>query len=291
MNERSESDIARETELPERIWKHVYHTLLVDLEETGFRDPFPVAKVIQRLPVYSIRRGLFCLFILAGMSFVLAYVLSQVSPCCNFWGSVFLNLGMGVVAGLVLFWFSERKSRVVDGYSCVIEVMRRRLDMLRHVQEKELEDPYFVLLNKRDPDRARDWLHVHNNLIYSMKAHMAYWAEMLHNKVHIGFAEMVQEIEKELEHIGDVDQIGCKVDSAEQLRVLCGDVWRLEHGILVEYEHIINKFQDLILDVQFGCRPLSKWEHLKRKVPGGVITLQIKSDVEGTMKTKGDGQE
>ena len=153
-------------ELPERIWKEVYHTDLENLEEDCREGIFTIAKIVNRLPRFSMKMDWWAIGGMAMAFFVVAYLFSSHSRSCGFWSGLFLNLGMGIVSGLILFYFSERRTRVKSGYGVVAQTMRKRLALLRMVMDKRLENPHFVLFVQRDRARACQWIFVHHQFIY-----------------------------------------------------------------------------------------------------------------------------
>ena len=69
----------------------------------------------------------------------------------------------------------------------------------------------------------------------------------------LSFAKLVARIDKRLRDInlnadGDYDAL-----TKEELRLLCGDIWRLEYQALLWYEANIAKLQSKVWDLSFGA--------------------------------------
>lgn len=267
------------SDIPERVWKEVYNERLVDLEEERLRQEFPIAMIVDRMPVYSRWSGWGWLCCGALIFFALAYSLSNHSLNCGFWGGLFLNLGMGLVAGVVLYWFTERRIRILSGYEAVAKTMRKRLETLPQVMNEHLGNPHFVLTNLGDAKLAYQWLCVHQEFVLTMMSHLKYWDRLLKGKVDLDFGRVVSLAEKRVHEIGL--RLGNESSDLthEDLRLLSGDVWRLEIGIMKSYEKRIELLESKVLDVRYGARPRSLWVRLVRKCKGGQVNEQINLDM------------
>ena len=267
------------SDIPEHVWKEVYNERLVDLEEDCFQQEFPIALIVDRMPGYSRWSGWCWLFCGALIFFALAYCLSSHSLNCGFWGGLFLNLGMGLVAGVVLYWFTERRIRILSGCEAVAKTMRKRLETLRDVMNEHLGNPHFVLTNRGDAELTFQWLCVHQNFISTMMSHLKYWDRLLKGKVDLDFGRVVSLADMKIREIGSRLENESSDLTYEELRLLSGDVWRLETGIVKSYEKRIELLEAKVLDVRYGCRSVSSWGKLCRKCQGGLVTEQIKLDM------------
>ena len=265
----------KDFEHPEQVWKDVYHDQLVDLEETHLPQSFPIARIIERIPKCSFFASFTFLIIGAIVCFVVAYIMTSNKLGCNFWSSVFLNLGMGLITGFVLWYFTDHRSRIKSGYEAVVKTMRKRYETLQVVLNECLANPHFVLSNMDNQELACEWIYVHRNFISTIQSHFNYWDVTLKNKVDIDFAKVSKIISEKIHDIGLDVEIDASKTSKEELRIICGDMQRLEMSILKSYEIRIEILEARILDLRFGRRPLSRWEKLERKQRGGKINDQI----------------
>lgn len=269
----------KDFEHPEIVWKDVYHDQLVDLEEDRLPQSFPIARIIERIPKCSFFVSFSFLIIGAIVCFIVAYIMTSNKLECNFWSSVSLNLGMGLITGFVLWYFTSHRSRIISGYEAVVKTMRKRYETLQFVLNECLANPRFVLCNMDNQELACEWIYVHRNFILTMQSHFEYWDGVLKDKVDIDFGKVSMIIGKKLQDIGLHLENDILKKTKDDLRILCGDVYRLEIGILKSYENRIEILEAKVLDVQFGRRPLSRYEKLKRKQRGGKINDQISLDL------------
>jgi hypothetical protein len=269
----------KDFEHPEQVWKDVYYNELIDLEEERLPQTFPIAHIIERIPSYSHFRSLIVLVLSALACFGVAWGMVSDKLSCGFWSSALLNLGMGLISGCVLWYFTEHRSRMVSGYEAVVKTMLKRYETLQVILNKGLANPHFVLYNMDNQELACEWIYVHRNFILTMQSHFEYWDGVLKDKVDIDFGKVSKIISKKLQDIGLHLENDILKKTKDDLRILCGDVYRLEIGILKSYENRIEILEAKVLDVQFGRRPLSRYEKLKRKQSGGKINDQISLDL------------
>lgn len=267
------------SDIPEHVWKEVYNDQLVDLEVDWSSQKFPIALIVERMPGYSRWSDLCCLILGAVICFALAHCFTSHSLNCGFWSGLFLNLGMGLVAGVVLYWFTERRSRILSGYEVVSKTMRKRLETLQEVMRDGLGNPHFVLSTMDDSKLAFEWLRVHKAFILKMKSHFVYWERMLRGKIDLDFERVVSLIDVKVQKMGVLDEKDSSGLSREELRLLCGYTWRLETGMLNSYEKRIELLESKVLDVRYGGRPRSRCERLARKCKGGQVNEQINLDM------------
>ena len=168
------SEKIKDFDIPERVWKDVYHNLLYDLEEDRLRQRFPVSDVIERLPKVSLWMVYSGLIIAVVVFIVGALLLTDNKLSCGFFSSALLNLSMGLVSGLILFWLSNLIRKINDGYSDVIRIMHRRYKVLCKVQDEELKRPHFVLRTTEDKELTCEWIMVHRNFVFTMISHLKF---------------------------------------------------------------------------------------------------------------------
>lgn len=269
----------KDYEHPEQVWKDVYHNQLVDLEEDRLQQNFPIALVIERIPKYSRFSSLIFLIIGALVCFIAAYMIPSNKSECGFWSSAFLNLGMGLISGCVLWYFTEHRSRIISGYEAVVKTMRKRYETLQLVLNDYLANPHFVLCNMKNFELACEWLRVHHNFILTMLSHFRYWNAILKGKMKPDFVNLTKVVDKKISQIGLGLELSAAKKTKEELRCLCGDVVRLEMDILKSYENRIETLEANVLDLRFGGRSLSRWDKLRRKCKGGEINDQIEFDI------------
>lgn len=272
-------NVVKDYEHPEQVWKDVYHNKLVELEEADLPQTFPIEPVLARIPKFSKWRDLWFLLVGALTCFSIAWYFSKHSLPCGFVSGVFLNLGMGIVAGIVLACFSERRTRVVNGYEVVSRTMRNRVGVLRLVLDECLVDPDFALFNLGKRDLACGWIRVHQNFVLTMKSHLEFWRTKLDGKIDLGFGAVVKTLDKKMQEIGLASGGNVLSMTQEELRVLCGNIWRVEMAVLKSYEKRIELLEARVLDVRFGTRPTTRRERLSKKSRGGSVNDQIKIDV------------
>lgn len=271
-------NVIKDYEHPEQVWKEVYYDQLVEVEEVGLHQAFPIQLVIERLPKYSRWSDMWQLVAGAMMCFGAAYCFSRHTLPCGFVSGAFLNLGMGIIVGILLAHFSDRRMRIIDGYEVVAKTMRNRMSTLQSILSNYLADPHFVLFNLGNKKLACEWLHVHQNFVLMMKAHFGYWDEKLKGKVNLGFEKVVTIADEKICDMGFVVQKNTLKMTQDELRVFCEEVWRLETGLLKSYEKRIELLEAKVLDVRFGAFPQTRWECLRDKCIGGRINDQIRID-------------
>ena len=265
----------KDFENPERVWKDLYHNELCDLEEERLSQSFPIAHTLKWIPKYSIFAGLIFLIVGAMACFAVAYIIASNKSECGFWSSVLLNLGMGLISGIVIWCFTERRSRIERGYETIAKIMRKRLETLQVTLHEHLANPLFVLFNMRNRELACEWLRMHHNFILTIQSHFKYWDKILKGKIELGFGKLFKIIDEKLSDSDLGSDVNILKKSDEELRILCGNVSRLEMNILKSYENRIEILESNVLDVRFGRRPFT----LRRKGMGGKINDQIQFDI------------
>ena len=237
---------------PERVWKDVYHNLLYDLEEIRLRQRFPVSDVIERLPKASLWMVYSGLMIAVVVLFVAGWFGAKHELPCGFLSSASLNLGMGLVSGLMLFWLSDRIRKIIDGYSDVIRIMRRRYKVLCRVHDEELKRPYFVLRTTEDKELTCEWIMVHRNFVFTMISHLKFLKCSIEKKAIKSFMSDVLKAEEEGKRISESLKEPYSSLPYETVVQLSKDVWQLEVSILKMYEKGIRQLESCIYNIKYG---------------------------------------
>lgn len=276
MMQENSNEIVAEMESPDQAWKSLYHNELYEVEEDGLNQEFPGEKMIRRLPRFSLNESLIVLLIGVVVSIGLSWQFRGGDGNDGWWSGLFQNLAIGMVAGWILLWFSNRQQRVVAGYTSLLDLMKKRLQTFRDVLSK-LRNPNFVFFNIGDYQAGIGWLHVHRNFILTMASHFRYFNK--HMKEDVGLGHYADCIANQLKKLGSVDQLISKDHSPDSIRRVCGDVWRLENSILVAYEKVINQIEERVFDVSLGKKELYRWEVMQNtKGSNGYITKEVLSD-------------
>ena len=260
-------------ELPENQWKDISHTILADLEEVGFEGTqrFPLEELLSRLPRITLFRDVLTIVVsivlcLGGSFLLMKYdvipYLLPVERSIDVWASnLLIGLSTGLLSGLMLMWFSNRRERTVSAYATLIKVMRKRHRSLVLAQEK-MQRPYFCYFVRHERDVAFQWLRQHVNFILTVIAHYKFLNRYVGEKAKVDVEGVLAKIDAEIKGLRSRWDIDCAMKESD-VRKCFSEYYLFEYRLLRFYETWIAHIEVSLYNLKYGKKTV-KFEEARK---------------------------
>lgn len=260
-------------ELPENQWRDIYYTVLVDLEEIGFEKTqhFPLEELMSRLPRITLFRDMVVIVAAIASCLLGSFLLMRydVIPCVlpsersiDVWASnILIGLSTGLVSGLLLMWFSNRREKTISAYVALIKVMRKRLRSIGLAHEK-MQRSYFCYFVQGKKDIAFQWLGLHLNFILTVVKHLKFLNRYIGKKANVDVEDSLERIDSKIRDLRDRWDIESEVEASEA-RECFREFEKLENGLIHFYGEWIDRIEMNLYDLQYGKRAV-KFEETRK---------------------------
>lgn len=246
---------------PERQWKTIFHGKLWMIEDLN--QDYPSDIVFKRLPKFSLSPVLLTLFLVALLLIGLSYCIDE---SCKWFSGLCLNLAMGVVASLLIFFYTNKRDRIIAGYGAVVDLLQSRIEILTSIYKEEMKDPQFVFQTDTYSNGC-GWLYAHLNFGKTIGNFFNYVEKYL-SPVFDDFDWARTQVE--MKRIDDEmdDPIGKFIDKwrhtntedLERAREMCGLSWQGFHNRMNVLQQLLMALQCSVASVKVGnkrCQSIS----------------------------------